>query len=83
MDFLQNPDRMRGREVQALLRGKVDPEVLKVLVSQAEMISTLKTEMGEVVKLLAQLAEVVGDMNAHADAIVEGARKKQKGALDG
>lgn len=83
VDFLQNPDHMRGRQVTELLRGKVDPTVLNVMVSQAEMISQLRTEMTEMVKLLSQLATVVSDMNQHASDIVEAANKKQRGQLDG
>lgn len=80
---------MRGRDVDFMLRGKVDPEVLKVLVSIAEInhtnmlaIAELATMQDQIINLVQQFANVAGNMKERTDQMAR-AMGQMKDASEG
>ncbi len=78
---------MRGRDVDFKLRGKVEREVLDVLVSLAEInhtnmkaIAELATMQDQIINLVQKFADVAGNMKDRTDQMARAMQQASEGA---
>jgi hypothetical protein len=77
---------MRGRDVRADLGGKVDPELLKVLVTLAEInhtntlaIAELATMQNQLVDMLQGFTDIAENMKTRTDQLVRSTKAEVEG----